>query len=231
MSSLFSETLAAQGLNLQFVFDLRSIPENVLSVLFKQNVQVAGFQQLLLLGHGGTLLWQRLKETAPASADPIDDFTIRLVEQYFADNYSDTEFRIVYPGSAHIGLQALGKLAGWHHDSPFMVGVNEEWGSWYAYRAVVLANTEFTPSQTAITAHPCSVCDQKVCINSCPAHAVQPGCFDIGKCIEYRKLPSSKCQHQCLARNSCPVARQHQYSEEQISYHYQRSWQVISKYY
>ena len=231
MSSLFSESLAAQGLNLQFVFDLESMPEKILLSLSEYNTRESGFRQLLLLGHGGTLLWQCLKDSAYTSADPIDDFTIRTIRQYFADDHPQRKFRIIYPGLARIGLQTLGTLAGWHHDSPFMVGVNLQWGSWYAYRAVVLADTDFPPSQVTETSHPCSACDSKICIRSCPVHAVQPGHFDIQKCIEYRKLPSSECQRQCLARNSCPVATEHRYSAEQIAYHYQRSWQVITKYY
>ena len=164
-----------------------------------------------------------------AGENPIDDYVVQTVAQIFADHFADQKYRIVYPGDGPVGLQQLGKLAGWHHPSPFMVGIDDEWGSWFAYRAVVLANTDFLPFLPVDRSHPCSTCSERPCISACPAAALANGGFALDKCIAYRKQDGSACQFTCLARSACPVGSEHRYSEAQLRHTYGISLRMIRR--
>lgn len=227
MSNHFDAALLdAAGLNLQAVFNLDDLPPEIRTQL------AAGpeWQQLILIGHGGRRLWEAVQASGIASADPIDDFTIRTVEQWFVRQYPEHRYELRYPGERSVGLQALGKLAGWHHDSPFMVGVNAAWGSWYAYRALLLCDTDFAPTPVMSGVSPCLSCPAAPCIAACPAGALAGGEFSLGKCLAWRKQPDSSCRTGCLARIACPVASEHRYAGEQIRHSYSISLRMIEQY-
>ena len=215
--------LNEHGLNRQAIFDVADLPENIRNKLSTKN------GQLILIGHGGKRLWEMVQAAGQTGSDPIDDFTVATIQCWFADFLPGQPYQILYPGDQPIGLQALGKLAGWHQPSPFMVGIDSEWGSWFAYRAVVLADTKFQPSQPVDRNNPCGTCQQKVCISSCPAGALDQAEFSLQKCLAYRKQSFSKCQFTCLARVSCPVGSEHQYSAEQLHHTYSISLRYITQ--
>lgn len=214
------------GLNRQHVFNLHNLPPEVLTTLDVQ----AGETQLILIGHAGRRLWECVQASGITGSDPIDDYSVQTVRRWFARELPDRRFRIVFPGAQVIGLQALGKLAGWHQASPIMVGVDVEWGSWYAYRAVVVANTELPPSRPLVGRSPCPTCSAP-CITACPANALQQGRFDVDACSHYRLQPDSPCAQGCLARQACPVGSTHRYDDAQIRHSYSRSLAVIRQYY
>lgn len=136
-----ADFLNAAGINRQHVFDLAGLPQEVLATLG----ETTGFRQLILLGHGGRRLWECVQASGIDGEHPVDDFCLQTIGRWFSEQIPGVRYRIVYPGETLVGLQALGKLAGWHHTSPFMLGIDGEWGSWYAYRAVVLADSRFWP--------------------------------------------------------------------------------------
>ena len=163
-----ADILNAAGLNRQFVFDLADLPEDIVAKLAPQ----AGERQLILFGHAGRRLWECVQASGIGGDDPIDDYSVRTVKRWFAEQLPGQRCRILFPGEQPIGLQALGKLAGWHQPSPIMVGVDVEWGSWYAYRAVAIADTDFTPSPPLHERSPCPACAPRTCIATCPADAL-----------------------------------------------------------
>lgn len=224
---LESSQLAAAGLNLQAVFNVADLPP----ALRGQLAETGDFRQLILLGHGGRALWDAVQRSGIVSADPIDDFTRLTVDRWFAAEMPAQRYRVLYPGACPVGLQALGKLAGWHHASPFMVGINATWGSWYAYRAVVLADTDFAPTPPLTGSSPCLACATQPCIAACPAEALAGGEFALDKCIAWRRQPASTCATACLARIACPVAGEHRYCGEQIRHSYAISLRMIEQYY
>lgn len=226
-AALPADFLDAAGLNRQFVFDLADLPADILAPLAPQ----AGERQLILFGHGGRRLWECVQAAGIASEDPIDDYSIRTVRRWFAEHLPDRRYRLPFPGTARIGLQALGQLAGWHQPSPIMVGVDREWGSWYAYRAVAIADTDFLPSVPLRDRSPCPGCVPRPCIGACPAGALADGRFDLDTCSRYRLQPASACALGCLARQACPVGAAHRYVPEQIAHSYVRSLAVIRRYY
>jgi hypothetical protein len=228
----FDNTLLnSVGLNRQAVLTIDDLPTELAASIRASCTSTHPYRQLILIGHAGRKLWQSLQESAIESEDPIDDFTIQTTRRWFAQCMERNNYEIIYPGVNAIGLQGLGKLAGWHHVTPFQVGIDREWGTWYAYRAVLVADTEFEPSRSIERVSPCETCVGKVCIDDCPGAALEGGQFDFGKCIKYRKRAGSLCKATCLARISCPVGRIHRYCDEQIFHTYSRSMQAIELYY
>ena len=218
------------GLNRQAVFNLDDLPGKMAASVRASCTSGRAGRQLILIGHAGRQFWTSLKASGVDSEHPIDDFSIQCVQQWFAACQAHNSYEIIYPGTAAIGLQRLGQLAGWHHATPFMLGIDREWGTWYAYRAVVVADTEFAPTQPMDSAPPCISCDHRVCIRSCPASALDAGQLDLGKCVAYRKQADSRCKATCLARLSCPVGSRHRYDEEQIQHSYTHSMRYIERY-
>ena len=215
--------LNENGLNRQAIFDVVDLPAEIRSQLKTES------GQLILVGHGGRLLWERVQAAGQSSSNPIDDFAVATIQRWFADFLPGQHYQILYPGDQIIGLQALGKLAGWHQPSPFMVGIDSEWGSWFAYRAVVLADTNFQPTLAVDRDRPCDSCPSKDCVINCPAGALDDAEFSLNKCLAYRKLPDAKCHFTCLARVSCPVGSEHQYSAEQLHHTYSISLRYITQ--
>lgn len=225
-----ADYLNQNGLNIQAVFDIKNLPQELKKSLSKDCSDSDKYTQLILIGNGGKLFWDALKDSKNKSKNPVDDFSAAVVSHWLDTLAADIPRKLIYPPSCNLDLQKLGQLAGWHHPSPFMVGINNEWGTWFAYRAVILAGTNFELTSNQLESSPCKTCTDKPCISHCPAKAVTETAFDLNYCINYRKQENSACQTTCQSRISCPVATEHQYSDEQIHYHYSRSFQAILKY-
>lgn len=223
--------LQSAGLNRQAVFDIDALPADIVAALAASIPSGRAYRQLILIGHAGRTLWECVTASGIRSEDPIDDFTLQTVRRWMAQAHANNTYEILYPGTQAIGLQRLGQLAGWHHASPFMVGIDQEWGTWYAYRALVVADTRLEPTAPAPGAHPCAACAHKACIASCPAAAMDGEQFDLAKCIAYRKREGSGCKATCLARVSCPVGASHRYCDQQIHHTYSGSMRTIERYY
>ena len=227
--------LARAGLNRHAVFDLAHIPPEILATLGELALPAAGFRQLILIGHGGKALWDAVRQAGNGGPDPIDDYTRQTVEAWFASALPGRRHAILYPGPQPVALQQLGALVGWHHATPFMLGIDEEWGSWWAYRAAVLADSDFAPfpavDRSRSERHPCAPCSARPCIAACPAGAMADGRFALQKCVAYRRQPDSPCAHTCLARVACPVGSAHRYDSEQLRHCYAISLQTIREHY
>lgn len=229
------------GLNLQAVFDVATLPAPLahdIRTRFPLDAAGSTARRLILIGHAGRRLWARVTAQAMDDAHPIDAFTVATVQRWLASTLPDRRYRIAYPGDpndadagdAPIGLQTLGQLAGWHHPSPFMVGVNARFGSWFAYRAVVLCDAELPVTPRAQDVSPCADCRTRPCIAACPAGALSGGRFDFAACSAYRLAAGSPCALGCLARWNCPVAVEHRYDEAQVQHSYARSLEAIRRY-
>jgi epoxyqueuosine reductase len=228
----FDNTLLNRaGLNRQAVFNIDDLPADVAASIRASSRSASSHRQLLLIGHAGRQLWESVKLAGLDSEHPIDDFSMQVVKRWFALCQPQNTFDIIYPGEHLIGLQRLGQLAGWHQATPFMLGIDPEWGTWFAYRAVVLADTAFEPTRPIASTSPCNRCEDKICIRSCPAAALEQGQLDLGKCIGYRKQADSSCKATCLARLSCPVGSQHRYVDEHMKHIYSHSMRFIERHY
>ena len=221
-----ADFLNQSGINRQHVFNLSDLPAETLATLGDTN----GHRQLILLGHGGRKLWECVKASGMGGDHPIDDYCVETVSRWFADRLPDRRYRILYPGEQAVGLQQLGKLAGWHQSSPFMVGIDAEWGSWFAYRAAILADTNFLPFVPANRGNPCDTCQNQPCIAACPAGALAGGSFALDRCSRHRLSEGSACATTCPARETCPVGVDHRYDRAQLAHSYGHSLAMIRLY-
>jgi epoxyqueuosine reductase len=231
-----NEFLSEQGLNLQTVIDLQSLPQDILDALQEVVDDLSPFRQLILLGNGGGAFWRALKRQTIDSANPVDDFSLRLVKAFLNNEHPTCQYQVLYPADWLAGmkvpLQKIGTIAGWHHSSLLKIGINAQWGLWFAYRALALTDMQLTTSERVTTQSPCETCASKHCIQACPASAISEqhdhNHYDHQRCINFRLEEESVCAETCLARLSCPVQAEHRYSDEQIHYHYARSLPHLS---
>ena len=227
--------LDAEGLNLHAVFTLDRLSAGWRDSLDRER----RYRQLILIGNGGRALWTAIEAEGITSENPIDEFSVRRVAAWLAVHASGRRYQILYPGDRPIGLQTLGELAGWHFASPFMVGINARWGTWFAYRVAVLADTEFADSasecaagesaRATLTVSPCAACRQRPCVDACPAQAMDEAGFDLQRCVAYRRRPGSACRLACLARLACPVKRELRYGDKQMRHSYATSLRMIER--
>jgi len=71
---------------------------------------------------------------------------------------------------------------------------------------------------------PCLSCADTPCVHSCPADALEVGAVpDLKACVSHRIQDGSSCANTCIARTACPLAKDLQYSEDQLAYFYGRS--------
>ncbi len=216
------EYLAENGLNLQAVFDCPQLPVDVDQTITNSGVPLDKFKSLVLLGHGGKRLWQAMQAAGAPASDPVDRFSLQLVDSFIAEFLDSAEVLILYPLTTfNLPLQRLGELAEWHHPSPLGIGINQRSGLWFAYRAAFVTTQELPTLSAESTPSPCDTCADKPCISVCPADAVgSVGEFSMPNCFGCRLQPNSRCRDRCLSRLACPVAPEHQYSLEQVQYHY-----------
>ena len=221
--------LESQGINLFHAFDTKDVLD-----LFEPALPEFDFeeyQSTVLLGNAGSGLWHALQDYGMDSADPVDDFSVYLANQFSAQ-YLDTSNFILYPSSYPISLLNLGMRCGWAHTTPMGISIHPKFGTWFAYRALFLVKKKLEKSVALLDPHPCESCVDKPCQPICPSGAVREiGFFGLNECTRYRIQDDSRCSRGCLSRLRCPVGSEHRYVPEQMKYHYFRSQQTILRYY
>lgn len=227
MNSPDFSALDTAGLNLQAVFELTALPPALRQRLTAQTDPAPRYRQLILIGNAGPALWRAVSAAGLRGPDPIDDFSVHHVLRWFAEHCPGAALHRLYPGSAPVDLQALGRLAGWHHDSPLRIGIQPGWGTWFAYRVALLADTALPPSVPLNAPSPCDACPDTPCIDACPAAAMADGRFALERCLAYRQQPASRCEHTCVARLRCPVGASQRYPDAHIHHVYRHSLAMI----
>jgi len=228
MNEIELKQLSDKGLNLQAILNIDELPEVLVENLKNVEPELSLYSQIFLVGHGGKKLWESVKDKIGKTENPIDEYSANSVEKFLKARKDVERFKLIFPSNKPVGLQQLGIQAGWHYASPFRVGINEEWGSWFAYRAVALMKSNFETRKLE-SKSPCIECRDKACISSCPVDALTKGDLALETCMNYRKSEDSSCADRCLSRMSCPIAKEHTYTLEQIQYHYRLSYRSIKK--
>lgn len=223
--------LSEHGLNLFAVLGLDMLPADLRTMLEVDGPALDGYSRLIMIGHGGGLMWRRLSEQGLEGDDPVDEFSVRLARRFVDEGLGGCDFRVLYPGPLPIPLQQLGTIAGWHHDSPLGVGVNRKYGPWFGYRAVLLVQAEIPLFRDQVGPSPCDYCQDKPCISACPPRALSvDGPPDLVACIAQRVSAGSRCAFACHARAACPAGSAHRYGEDQTRYFYGKSLESIRAY-
>ncbi|HPR07556.1 MAG TPA: hypothetical protein PLI17_13075 [Denitromonas sp.] len=230
MSGTDFGALDAVGLNLQAVFDLDDLPDHLRDRLLNTTDSPPRLRQLILIGNAGPTLWRSVCASDIDSNDPIDAFSVREANRWLDQHCPGHTQHRLYPGHAPVDLQQLGQLAGWHHASPFKLGIQPGWGTWFAYRVALLADTALPGTAPRHTTSPCLGCIDSPCVRSCPAGAMADGNFALDACIDYRQRPDSRCADTCVARLHCPVGEANRYDTAQIRHVYSNSLRMIARY-
>lgn len=233
VSETDSRILFERGLLLRGVLAINTLPSGVRAAIDAAGPGLLDHRQLLVFGHAGPRMWRALREAQPepwTSADPVDEFSLATVRAHLEDELGVSRWAPVYPGPALIPLQELGTLLGWHHPSPLLVGISEAFGTWFAYRAVVVADTDLplTPPAGPSTS-PCSTCVEKPCLSACLGVALTTGTLSLDRCTTFRVSEASPCALRCPAREACPIGAEHRYDADQIGYHYGASLATIRR--
>lgn len=187
------------------------------------------FAQLLVFASAGSELWQRIRPIQ--GEDPIDQYSIGAVEDYLRSE-ACSDYEVIYPSASHqVDLRALGSEIGWHQESRLGIGIDPQFGTWFAYRVVVAADTALPLTRRRVTENACDNCAAKPCIAACPAGAISASrSFDLEACARERLRDGSGCALRCIARSACPVGSAYQYQEDQLNYHYRRSLAALRRY-
>jgi hypothetical protein len=192
-------------------------------------VNIESTRRFVMLGAGGSLLWQQLGDDLTNSGHPLDTFSVNAAGRVVTEYWGGGDVEILYPGPTPVPLQQLGVFAGWSHVSPLGIGINTGFGTWFAYRALFALDNPLQET-VPVASHgtPCDQCVEKPCRSACPAGAVRlhkP--FDLDRCVSHRLEFASSCADRCLARLACPVGQDWRYDEDQLVYHGRRSLDAL----
>ncbi|MEO1847838.1 MAG: hypothetical protein ABGY05_10760 [Pseudomonadota bacterium] len=218
------EWLEKQGFNLRAVLDVRAFPPELAKAWGNAKVNVARFEKLVLLGMGGSGLWKRIRQENCPETELFDSASEKAVLEVCSRFWGGAKPRLLYPGSALIPLQKLGRWAGWATSSPLGMDISPRYGPWFAYRAAFLVDAPLECTQAFTANSPCDDCESKPCIQACPVGAVthdQTIAMDL--CLPQRLADPQGCGVSCDSRLACPVGEKWRYPKEQIRYHGSRS--------
>jgi len=226
------ENLKNEGLNLFAIMDIQRLPDQVVALLTKFNLPVSDQTRIILIGNGGRALWESIPPSLWLQADPVDQHSSAAACRFARQILTQDNYQIIYPGDTPVALQQLGTIAGWHTPSPLGIGINPQWGLWYAYRVAVITNDPLPEILQPAPPSPCAACAEKPCLSVCPAGALcATSTISIDICASYRLAPKSSCADRCRARMSCPVATEQRYTLDQIQYHYRLSLETLRHYF
>lgn len=226
------ESLAKAGLNLFAAVSCASLPYKTAQLMRENGVPLDKFSTLVLIGHGGRRLWERMTTQDWETADPIDRYSARHTNRFIARYLDNSENLLLFPSKTLIPLQQLGRFVGWSHQTPLGLGIHPEYGVWFAYRAAFLTTAVLPTIRLPHSPSHCDRCITKPCITSCPVgavHAKRP--FNVKTCAKHRLRTGSSCADRCLARIACPVAPHHRYTLPQIQYHYDIALDTLRTYF
>ncbi|MET0046717.1 MAG: hypothetical protein ABW066_02910 [Sedimenticola sp.] len=230
--TIHSPELGSAGLNLVASIAWDSLPAEILDKFDTSKLTIRHPSSLILIGHAGRALWSSIPHSQFQQADPIDSFSRSAATRFAERLLGSGHYQLLYPGIHTPPLQALGRQVGWHHDSPLGIGINTQWGLWFAYRALLITDRKLPETTPLGGGNPCHACASKACIAHCGGSALsmETG-LDLKACAAYRLRPASPCAESCPARLACPVASQHRYSSEQVRYHYRKSLKTLQHFY
>lgn len=229
--SMATAFLEEKGLNLFGVLDISDLPLEI-KRLFSTDIELSQYKRLIVMGNGGGKIWESLSSNHAETDNPIDTFSLQILELFCRRYLPEAKNQILYPSEKHIiPLQRIGIHLGWSSPSPLGIGISNKYGLWWAFRGALLTSAELKPTTLNKTSSPCDECLDKPCITHCPGSAVSDDqAFNIPACFNHRAKSNSSCLDRCLSRNACPIHQNNTYPTEMTKYIYKKSMKAVAKY-
>ena len=212
--------LRIRGFDLFAVMDPARWPEPLRESFRTLDINLPMGTRIVLLGSVGRTLWEIVRRDHWQDSDPIDRYSIRIVEELRKLHWHGQKIEWLHPGPCPIPIQRLCRQAGWSHPSLLGLDIHAQFGTWFACRAVIVVSRsiECTPRESSLS--PCESCLEKPCRSHCPSGAVTDiEAFGLMACGSYRLAEESNCAHLCLSRLACPIGTSQRYSDVQLDYH------------
>lgn len=173
---------------------------------------------IVLIGNLGGEFWSIFQQSGFEGNHALDRWTKHVIDPIAEKNGCHP----LYPSDEpYQPFQRWAKKAEGLEASPHGILMHPKFGLWQAYRAaLVFSDVEQLPSSNR-GRHPCDTCREKPCLTTCPVDAFSHDGYDAASCREHvRAHPKGHCATKgCLARQACPVATDHHYSEDQQRFH------------
>jgi len=157
-----------------------------------------------------------------AAADPLDAYTERCLTPLAAALGVPASLRFAHEGGdRRIAIQRLAHVAGLAFLTETHQSVHATYGPWIALRAAIVVATLGPPASSPLS-HPCGSCER-----GCRP-AFERALMTLDGAPSEQNL-RARWRAWLACRDSCPIGREHRYSDAQIRYHYTRSRDVLAE--
>jgi methylmalonic aciduria homocystinuria type C protein len=151
-----------------------------------------------------------------ASQDPLDTYTERCITGLAARLGCAASVRFAHElGERRVAIQELAHIAGLAYLSETHQSVHPSYGPWHALRAAISVAVPGPAEPPSELAHPCGSCAGRCATAFERALAT----------VDVPPTEANMRQNWGLwlaCRDSCPIGREHRYSDGQLRYHYLR---------
>lgn len=184
---------------------------------------------LVLVGSVGSALWQVAPSQFRAVADPLDDWTQRVMDPLAAQWGA----QVLYPfsGPPFYPFQRWLQRALGLHPSPTGLLMDPVYGLWHAVRAALILPMPWPGPSPVVLPSPCESCRDRPCLSSCPVQAITPAGPVSDRCAAELTGPDrGGCVTAgCLARRACPVGPGQCYPPAQQAFHQQAFLRLMTQ--
>jgi cyanocobalamin reductase (cyanide-eliminating) / alkylcobalamin dealkylase len=202
------------------------------------NTRVAAPLRLESFGSGANLglvvgntraLWPAFLEALAADAalaaspHPLDTYTARCLAGLTTGLGCAASLRLAHDtGQGLVAMQQLADAAGLAYLTETHQSVHPVFGPWLALRAAISFPVPGPAGPPPRLPHPCGGCAGRC------APSFERACASI-EAMPSEANMRANWAHWVAWRDSCPVGREHRYSEGQLRYHYLREPEQLSK--
>jgi hypothetical protein len=170
---------------------------------------------IVLIGSAGSAFWPHFQAARRDEADPLDNWSRRVVMEMAAQFGAEPLFP--QDGPPFLPFQTWAMAAEPVYTSPMGVLVHPEYGLWHSYRGALRFAGGIDAPARAEAPDPCQGCTAKPCIAACPVAAAAP--YDLPRCKAHLEGGGACRRMGCLSRHACPLGQPYAYIPEHAAFH------------